>query len=114
MKRALVTDTPIGPLTLVEKDGALCELRFGDCRDEIPAEAAPLLEQAARELDEYFAGERTVFTVPLKPEGTEFQKRCWDALLQIPYGQTRTYAQQAAMIGQPKACRAVGDRKSVV
>ena len=49
-----------------------------------------------------------VFTVPLNPRGTPFQLRCWQALLEIPYGETRTYGWQAAMIGSPKACRAVG------
>ncbi|MDD6041733.1 MAG: methylated-DNA--[protein]-cysteine S-methyltransferase, partial [Clostridia bacterium] len=48
------------------------------------------------------------FDLPLRPKGTPFQLRCWDALLQIPFGETRSYGQQAAMIGNPKACRAVG------
>lgn len=57
---------------------------------------------------EYFAGERRTFTIPLAPEGTAFQKQVWQALLAIPYGETRSYGQIAAMIGRPRAARAVG------
>ena len=103
----LTVSTPIGLLTLVEEDDALTEVRFGGC-PEAEQGSSPLLQEAAKQLSEYFEGSRRNFTVPLRPQGTPFQRRCWDALVQIPYGQTRTYAQQAAMIGQPKACRAVG------
>ena len=64
--------------------------------------------QAARELTEYFEGKRRAFDVPLDMRGTDFQKRAWDALLSIPYGETRSYGQQAAMLGNPQASRAVG------
>ena len=64
--------------------------------------------QAVRELDEYFAGKRRDFTVALDMRGTDFQRRAWQALLAIPYGQTRSYGQQAAMLGNPQASRAVG------
>ena len=64
--------------------------------------------QAARELGEYFASERREFTVPLDMRGTGFQKRAWEALVAIPYGETRSYGQQAAMLGNPQASRAVG------
>lgn len=64
--------------------------------------------QAARELTEYFAGMRTVFDVPLHEQGTPFQKRVWAALRTIPYGETRSYGQIAAQIGNPKGARAVG------
>ena len=108
MKFAAVMETPIGALTLVEEDGALAEVRFGKRCDDGEISDTPLLQQAVRELGEYFSGQRKAFTVPLAPKGTPFQQKCWQALLQIPYGQTRTYGQQAAMIGNPKACRAVG------
>jgi len=108
MLNAAVMDSPIGLLTLVEEDGALTEVRFGERLEGIALCDTPLLKQAVRELNEYFSGQRKIFTVPLKPKGTPFQQRCWAALLQIPYGETRTYGQQAAMIGNPKACRAVG------
>jgi methylated-DNA-[protein]-cysteine S-methyltransferase len=68
----------------------------------------PLEKQIKQQLDEYFAGTRTCFELPLCPQGTVFQKAVWQALSAIPYGQTRTYAQIAAQIGKPKACRAVG------
>lgn len=100
-------DSPIGMLTLVEEDGALKELHFG-AQPHARQDDTPLLEQAAQELSEYFGGQRKQFTVPLSPEGTAFQQKCWQALCKIPYGETRTYAQQADLIGRPKACRAVG------
>lgn len=68
----------------------------------------PLLLRAKEQLQEYFRGERQGFDLPLAPQGTEFQRRCWDALQAIPYGDTVSYAAQAAKIGNPKACRAVG------
>jgi len=108
MKYAAVMESPIGLLMLVEEDGALTEVRFGKCCENITLCDTPLLKKAVQELNEYFSGQRKTFTVPLNPKGTPFQQRCWNALLQIPYGETRTYGQQAAMIGNPKACRAVG------
>ena len=108
MKNALLMSSPVGMLTLIEEEQALTEVRFGaNVRDALLNDT-PLLMQASRELEEYFRGERKAFTVPLSPRGTAFQKRCWEALCRIPYGETRTYAQQAAMIGNSKACRAVG------
>ena len=101
-------NSPIGLLALVEEDGALTEVRFGDKTEDLCLQQTPLLDRAVQELNEYFSGQRKNFTVPLSPKGTPFQLKCWNALLQIPYGQTRTYGQQAVMIGQPKACRAVG------
>jgi methylated-DNA-[protein]-cysteine S-methyltransferase len=59
-------------------------------------------------LDEYFKGNRKDFDLPLNPTGTAFQKNAWDALLKIPYGETRSYKQQAEAVGNAKACRAVG------
>lgn len=108
MKNALFMPSPIGMLTLIEEDQSLTEVRFGENAPDALQAPTPLLLQASRELEEYFRGERKAFTVPLSPKGTAFQKRCWEALCRIPYGETRTYAQQAAMIGNPKACRAVG------
>lgn len=67
-----------------------------------------MLEWTMRELQEYFEGKRKEFTVPLAMEGTEFQKKVWNALLKIPYGQTCSYKEIAIQIGSPGACRAVG------
>ena len=108
MKYARVIQSPIGPLTLVEEDAALTELRFGNETQGLLPGDTPLLREAAAQLAEYFSGRRRAFDLPLRPKGTPFQLRCWDALLQIPFGETRSYGQQAAMIGNPKACRAVG------
>ena len=108
MKHALILSSPIGLLTLIEEDEALTEVRFGENAQDALLCETPLLARARAELDAYFQGQCRTFTLPLAPKGTPFQKRCWDALCQIPYGETRTYAQQAAMIGNPKACRAVG------
>jgi len=69
----------------------------------------PLIKKAYAQLSEYFKGERKVFDLPLKLEGTEFQKKVWKALIDIPYGETRTYKQIAETIGCPKGCRAVGN-----
>lgn len=68
----------------------------------------PVLVETARQLAEYFAGERRVFELPLAPEGTAFQQLVWQALVKIPFGETRTYGQQAAAIRRPAASRAVG------
>ena len=68
----------------------------------------PLLKRAAEEIKEYLDRKRMIFDIPLLPAGTEFERAVWDALLEIPFGETRTYGQIAERIGRPKACRAVG------
>lgn len=99
----------IGILTLQADEEAIKEIAFGDKKVEGASEQeTPLLERAQKELEEYFRGERSTFTVPIQPEGTEFQKKVWQALLEIPYGETRTYGEIAAAVGNPKASRAVG------
>ena len=109
MTNILTVSTPLGDMTLAEQDGKLKELRLkAYAQDGELEQETPLLKQAARELREYFAGTRKVFTVPLEPEGTAFQRAVWDALLTIPYGQTLSYGGVAAKIGKPKASRAVG------
>jgi methylated-DNA-[protein]-cysteine S-methyltransferase len=108
-----VIDSPIGPLTLVAANGVLAGLYMVDHRHR-PDDAAfgpreaDLFGEVTRQLDEYFAGRRRVFDVPLSMSGTPFQTRVWAALRDIPYGETRGYGQLAASIGQPKASRAVG------
>ena len=99
-------ETPIGRLALCANGDDLCALRFAATGDEM--DAAPVLMQAARELEEYFAGRRTAFSVPLSMHGTPFQMAVWAALRAIPYGETRSYGELAAQIGRPRACRAVG------
>ncbi len=70
--------------------------------------AHPVLRETARQLEEYFAGKRQVFDMPLDFTGNDFQRGVWAALLDIPYGETRSYGQIAARVGNPKAVRAVG------
>lgn len=111
-----VMHSPIGRLMLEEEDGALVRVAFEreipagieEQAEELPLQAKEVLEKAERQLDEYFAGERKVFNLPLAPKGTEFQKKVWAALCDIPYGETRSYGEIAAAVGNPKASRAVG------
>lgn len=103
-------ETPIGTIWIGEKDGAITHLTCGEApfpsgsnRQETSG-----IQEAARQLIEYLNGRRMEFTLPLAPEGTQFQKKVWRALQEIPYGETRSYQQVAQAIGNPKACRAVG------
>jgi O-6-methylguanine DNA methyltransferase len=101
--------SPIGPLLLAASERGLVALEFG--RGRIPAEWVKSEEKIApfaRQLEEYFAGRRRQFDLPLDLRGTDFQQRCWRALLKIPYGETRSYADIARAIGNPAAVRAVG------
>ena len=107
----MVIQSPVGPLTLSEAEGALTKIDFGGHADGREAES-PVLEQAARELAEYFAGERREFTVPLAPEGTAFQKSVWEELRKIPYGETVSYKDIAVRLGRPGAAVAVGQANS--
>ncbi len=107
--------SPVGMLTLVADDDALVAIlweRDGPTRVPVdPLVAAPdhpLLGEAQRQLDDYFAGRSTRFDLPLAFRGTDFQRRVWAALLTIPFGETRSYAEIARQIGRPDACRAVG------
>jgi methylated-DNA-[protein]-cysteine S-methyltransferase len=106
-----IYESPIGRLTLISDGAALAHLEFESPR--YPFAPAPpgndkILDAARRELDAYFKGGLTTFNVPVAPQGTAFQRRCWAALQAIPYGVTRSYGQQAQAIGAPKAVRAVG------
>lgn len=107
--------SPIGPLHLVAADGALrgVHMHTEGASPSVPAGALerpddPLLHQARRELDEYFARRLRRFTVPLDPQGTAFQRAVWTALTQIEFGATCSYADIARAIGRPTATRAVG------
>ena len=107
-------DSPVGALSLVATDSALVALvwrreahasSFGHA---VEPPTHPLLLETTRQLHEYFAATRRAFDLPLEFRGTDFQRRAWSALLTIPYGETRTYGQMAAQIGNPTAVRAVG------
>ncbi len=112
----VVVDSPVGPLTLVAAGGALAGL-YMTAQRHLPPSAAfgepaaagdEPFAAAARQLREYFAGERTGFDLELVLDGSAFQRRVWGALRDIPYGQTVSYGQLADRIGQPSASRAVG------
>src|SRR3982074_1088075 len=105
-------DSPIGLLTLAGRDGVLTNLRMVDQTYE-PNRADWTLDNnafadAVKQLGDYFAGERLDFDVELDLGGTQFQQRVWQALLTIPYGETRSYGEIAGQIGAPGAARAVG------
>lgn len=103
--------TMAGLLRIVEENDAIVQIQF-EQEQKTAGDAAlqdtPLLLEAKRQLEEYFAGLRASFSLPLNPRGTAFQKKVWQQLEAIPYGQTRTYGQIAAAVGQPTASRAVG------
>ena len=108
-----VIDTPIGPLTLVASDDALREVRFPNGRPVGPGDGPeagdnPVLVEVARQLREYFAGERTEFDVPLDPQGSAFQRAAWRGLTTIPYGETVSYGEQARRLGHDGKARAIG------
>lgn len=101
--------TPLGQVRITEKSGAIAELVFAKgWPEKAVQQETPLLQKAVKQLEEYFAGIRTEFDLPLSAAGTEFQKTVWEALRRIPYGQTRSYKQVADAIGQPDSSRAVG------
>jgi len=114
--------TPIGPMFACASNTGICLLEFTD-RRMLETEFSDLsqrlnavilpgenshLEHVQSELQEYFSGERKIFTVPLHTPGTKFQQSVWNVLQDIPYGETRSYTQQAIALGKPKAIRAVG------
>ena len=94
-------------MTVLGTEDALTRIIFFDSWRDAEG-PVPVLEQAARELEEYFAGKRREFTVPLAPKGTEFQQKVWAALREIPYGTTVSYKDIAVRIGKPGAAVAVG------
>jgi methylated-DNA-[protein]-cysteine S-methyltransferase len=113
-------DSPVGLLILTiegeDLTGIYMSGAYMDTPSQVPTDlhrwvldptAGPLRE-TARQLEEYFKGERHAFDLPLRLDGTEFQRRAWRNLMEIPYGKTRSYGEQAERIGNPKASRAVG------
>lgn len=104
-------DTDYGQITISEENDCIIEITSGSSRlnaHNITNIESSLIKKAHDQLDEYFKGIRKSFDLPLAPKGTEFQKKVWNALLKIPYGSTCSYKDIAVMIGNEKACRAVG------
>jgi len=100
--------SPIGIIEIVGTERVITALNFVRRRRPGVAEPNPLLRAAAAQLDEYFRGKRTHFTLALRLDGTDFEKMVWRRLVKVPYGQTTTYADVAGAVGRPKAARAVG------
>lgn len=112
MSNHFLMPSPIGTLTLVKTNGVLSALYMGDVADDGISHLGPRadsgFEDVVQQLEEYFARTRKVFTIPIAPAGTAFQKRVWTELTAIPYGETRSYRQLAVAIGNKSAMRAVG------
>lgn len=106
MTGRLILDTPVGPLTLLENEGALSRVLFG--REEGPEKETELLKRAAGELMEYFSGRRRRFDIPLATGGSPFFRDCLNTLQKVPFGETVTYAELALRAGHPGAARAAG------
>lgn len=107
--------SPVGRLKLVATDSALVAVIWDNENPKRVRQAElveqldhPILLDAQQQLNEYFQGQRQTFELPLDFEGTEFQKKVWQALLNIPFGETRSYRQIAEQVGSPKAVRAIG------
>ena len=107
--------SPIGWIHIVADDNSLRSITF-DCNwesvnktvDDIKPEHNAITKQTQFQLQEYLAGKRKKFDLPIRFRGTEFQQQTWQTLLSIPYGETRSYSEQAQLIGNPRAVRAVG------
>ena len=99
--------TPVGIARITEEDGFISSIHVLDEEVEATEPTTPALIQAVKELDEYFAGERKVFDMPIKQSGSEFQQEVWKCLSGIDYGDTITYAKQSKIMNSPLAIRAI-------
>lgn len=105
-----ILDSPIGKLRIKASEDALSSITFNDtdASNSPSNKSSGIINKAVKQLEEYFEGKRTIFELPLSPEGTDFQQRVWKALQSIPYGQTTTYSELSSKLGDPRAIRAVG------
>lgn len=117
MYHATTIDSPVGELRIIAGERGLRAILWGaeDATriaamqaDDVVEERTPLLDEAVRQLQEYFAGTRREFDLPLDPHGTPFQQSAWKVLRTIPYGTTMSYGEQARQLGDPNKARAVG------
>lgn len=99
--------TKIGRIKIAQEGDAIVEINVTESEKESEKET-PLIKKTIKELEEYFEGKRKFFDIPISIKGTEFQEKVWEALLRIPYGETKSYEDIAKMIGCPKGARAVG------
>lgn len=102
-----ILDTPIGTMIVASDGEAIVSLDFVDGAPKIDDSDHPMLLRLEKELHEYFEGKRRTFTLPLNPHGTPFQKKVWETLRTISYGEKISYAEEARRFGNPKALRAV-------
>jgi methylated-DNA-[protein]-cysteine S-methyltransferase len=99
--------TPVGVARIISEDGFITSISIRDEEIEVEPTDDPVLLEAIRQLDEYFSGERKVFDLPIKQQGTEFQQSVWQQLSQIPYGKTISYGQQSKLMNNPLGIRAI-------
>ena len=99
--------TKIGRIKIAQEGDAIVEINVTESEKESEKET-PLIKKTIKELEEYFEGKRKFFDIPISIKGTEFQEKVWEALLRIPYGETKSYEDIAKMVGCPKGARAVG------
>lgn len=108
MSNLFFYETDLGIIGIRDNNNAITEVFYSKSKINDHLKETPLIRECFNQLKEYFQGTRREFTIPIEDEGSEFQKKVWKALLDIPYGQTRTYKEIAIAIGNEKACRAVG------
>ncbi len=112
MKYIKYVDFKLGKIGIIEENGKIVKILFINENNKnmecFIEKDTNLLLEAKKQLEEYFEGKRREFDLPIKQEGTDFQKKVWKALCEIPYGETRTYKEVAKMVGNEKASRAVG------
>lgn len=104
---AIYYNTPVGTAKITEDDGFISSIHILNDEQEIHPPESTVLKETIKQLDEYFAGTRKVFDLPIKQQGTDFQQQVWQQLLQINYGSTITYAQQSNQMNSPLAIRAI-------
>lgn len=110
MKNTRIYSMPMGKIGISEENKKVTDIFFADVEgiSHNQGEETPILKEAAKQLQEYFSGQRKQFDLPLEIVGTDFQKRVWQALQKIPYGETCSYKDVAIAVDSPKGFRAVG------
>lgn len=108
MKNIFIYNTLIGKIKVEENGTAITKVNFVREEELNLSKETELLKEAAKQLNEYLEGKRTLFDLPIAPQGTEFQIKVWNALKEIPWGETRSYKEVAKSIGNEKASRAIG------
>lgn len=110
MRNIFFYDTKIGKVAIIDNGKEITHMELAEEIEykDVNICETELIKNAAKQLEEYLNGSRKIFDLPLNPQGTEFQRKVWNALCDIPFGETRSYKQVAVTIGNPKASRAIG------